>query len=79
MFILADKTGNIYETAEDTYPNLLNDNITKTNRKWNSTVYSIINKEAKQIANDYEINDRIDCLGKVDAFTLLKDHQDNFL
>ena len=42
-------------------------------------VYSKINKEAKQIANDYEIADRIDCLGKVDAFTPLKDRKDNSL
>ena len=58
---------------------MLNDNITKTYRKSNSTVYNKISKEAKQIANEYKIADRIDCLGKVDAFISLKDHKDNFL
>ena len=45
----------------------------------NQSVYSNINKETKQIANDYEISDRIDCPGKDDAFISLKKHQDNFL
>ena len=61
------------------YLKLLNDNITKTYGKSNSTVYSKISKEAKQIANEYKIADRIDCLGKVDAFISLKDHKDSFL
>ena len=58
---------------------LLNDHITKTYRKSNNTVYSKINKEAKQTGNDYKIADRIDCLEKVDAFISLKDHKDNSL
>ena len=58
---------------------LLNNNVTETYRKSNSTVYSKINKEAKQIANDYKVADRIDCLGKVDVFISLKVHKDNFL
>ena len=77
MFIFANKTRNIYETDKGTYLKFLND-ITKTYRKSNNTVYSKINK-AKQIANDYEIADRMDCLRKVDAFISLKDHKDNFL
>ena len=40
----------------------------------NQSVYSNINKETKQIANDYEISDRIDCPGKDDAFISLKKH-----
>ena len=79
MFIFADKTRNTYETDKNTYLKLLNDNITKTYRKSNSTVFSKTNKEAKQIANDYKIVDRIDEIGKVDAFISLKDYKDNFL
>ena len=73
------KTRNIFKTDKDTYLELLNDNITKTYRKSNNTVYSKINKEARQIANNYKIADRIDCLGKVDAFIPLEDHKYNFL
>ena len=79
MFIFANKTWNIYGVDKDTYLKLLNDNITKTYRKSNNTVYSKICKEAKHIANNYKIADRIDCVEKVDAFILLKDHKDNFL
>ena len=79
MSIFADKIQSIYETDKDAYLKLLNDNITKTYRKSNNTVYSKINKDAKQIANDYEIAVKIDCLGRVDVFISLKDHQDNFL
>ena len=79
MFIFADKTRNICETDKDMYLKLLNDNITETYRTSSNAVYSKINKEAKQIANDFTIADRKDCLGKVDAFISLKDHKDNFL
>ena len=61
------------------YLKLLNDNITKTYRKSNSTVYSKINKEAKQIIHDYKLADRMYYLGTVDAFISLKDYKDNFL
>ena len=79
MFIFANKTWNIYGVDKDTYLKLLNDNITKTYRKSNNMVYSKIYKEAKHIANNYKIADRIDCVEKVDAFISLKDHNDNFL
>ena len=51
----------------------------KTYRKSNNTVYGKINKEAKQIANDYKIADRIDCPDCLDAFVSLKDQKDSFL
>ena len=78
MFIFANNTRNIYKTDKSTDQKMLN-NIAKTYRKSNNTVYSKINKETKQIAIDYEIADRIDCLGKVDVFISLKDYEDNFL
>ena len=44
LFIFASKTQNIYETDKGVYLKLLNDNITKTYRKLNNTVYKKINK-----------------------------------
>ena len=79
MFIFADKIRNIYETDKSTYLKLFNDNIMKTYKKSNNTFHSKINKEAKQMGKDYEIADRIHCLGKVDASISLKAHKDNFL
>ena len=78
MSIFADKTQNIYETDKDAYLKLLNDNITKTYRKSNNTVYSKINKDAKQIANDYEIAVKIDCLGRADVFISKRNWKDKY-
>ena len=54
---------------------MLNYNITRTYRKSNNMVYSKINKEGRQTANDFKTTDRTDCLGKADAFILLKDQR----
>ena len=72
IFIFADKTRTIYETDKGTYLTLLNDNMTKIYRKSSNTFQSEISKGAKQIANDYEIADRIDSTEKVDVFISLK-------
>ena len=37
-----------------------------------------INKEAKIIANNYGVSERVDCLAKSNAFISLKDHKPNF-
>ena len=75
MFVFAYKTRSIYNTDKGKYLKLLNYNITRTYRKSNNMVYSKINKEGKQTANDFKTTDRIDCLGKADAFILLKDQR----
>ena len=53
-------------------------NISKTYRKTNNKAYNSINKEAKAIAEGFEIGDRVDCLAKTNAFITLKDHKENF-
>ena len=45
MFVLADKTRNIYETSLDTYNKLLHDNITKTYKHGSEENISEINNE----------------------------------
>ena len=45
---------NIYETGKGTYLKLLNDNIMKTYRKSNNTVYRKVYEQANEIANSYE-------------------------
>ena len=42
------------------------------------TLQNKINKEAKIIANNYRVSERVDCLGKSNAFISLKDHKTNF-
>ena len=78
VFIFADKTRNIYETDKNTYKKLLTDNISKTYKKTEHNIYNKINKEAKTIANNYGVSERVDCLAKSNAFVSLKDHKPNF-
>ena len=78
VFIFADKTWNIYETDKNTYSKLLTDSISKTYKKTEHNIYNKINKEAKTIANNYGVSERVDCLAKSKAFISLKDHKPNF-
>ena len=78
VFIFADKTRHIYETDKTAYKKLLTDNISKTYKKTEHDIYNKINKEAKTIANNYGVSERVDCLAKSNAFVSLKDHKSNF-
>ena len=78
IYIFADKTNNLYETDISSYNKLLTESISKTYRKTNNKAYNSINKEAKAIAEGFEIGDRVDCLAKTNTFITLKDHKENF-
>ena len=78
VFIFADKTRNVYEVSKDVHDKLLNENITKSYKKADTSTYKNINVEAKKIANKLGIDDRVECLAKKNAFITLKDHKDNF-
>ena len=62
--ICANKTWNIYGTDKNTYSKLLTGNISKIYKKTEHNIYTKINKEAKIIANNYELSERVDCLAK---------------
>ena len=79
VFIFADKTRNIYERYKNTYSKLLTDNISKIYKKTELNIYNKINKEAKVIANNYVVSERVDYLVKSNAFISLKDHKPNFI
>ena len=78
VFIFADKTRNIYETDKNIYSKLLTNNISKTCKKTKHNIYNKINKEAKTIANNYGLSERVDCLAKSNAFISLEDYKPNF-
>ena len=63
---------------KDAYDKLLIQNITKTYRKAETKQYNDINQEAKDIAKNFEIADRVECLAKSNSFITLKDHKSNF-
>ena len=78
VFVFADKTRNIYETDKNTYSKLLTDSISKTYKKTEHSIYNKMHKEAKIIANNYGVSERVHCLAKSNAFISLKDHQQDF-
>ena len=57
---------------------LLQDNITKSYKKSNVTLIDKINKEAKAIAADLKLDDRIEQFTQHEVFVTLKDHKVNF-
>ena len=78
LFIPADKSNNFYKVSEDTYSKLLQDNITKSYKKSNVTLINNINKEAKSIASELKLDDRIEQFNQRKVFVTLKDHKANF-
>ena len=78
VFIFADKTRNIYETDKNSYKKLLTDNISKAYKKAEHNIYNKINKDAKTIASNYGVSERVDSLAKSNAFVSLKYHKPNF-
>ena len=65
MLIPADKTKNLYELTPDEYKKLLTENISNT-----------INVEAKVIAQDLKIDERIEQYNQKQSFITLKDHKE---
>ena len=78
LFVLADKTTNIYEMEPDEYKKLLSENITKDYMKTNVTEVKKTSKEAKKIAESLKLDDRIEDQSEKSAFITLKDHKDDF-
>ena len=78
IYIFADKTNNLYETDIKNYNKLLINNISKTYKNSDQAIFNTINKEAKHIAEGFDIAERVDCFAKSNAFITLKDHKENF-
>ena len=78
IYIFADKTNNLCETDAKFYNKLLINNISETYKKSDSALFNKINREAKNIAERYDIAERVDYFAKLHAFVTLKDHKENF-
>ena len=79
IYVPADKSTNIYKVTMDDYNKLLTDNITKTYKKTTDDSVKKVNKEAKTIACELGIEDRVEQYAQQPAFLTLKDHKDNFV
>lgn len=78
LIIKADKTTNFYKMAPKEYNTLLEKNIHKAYRKGTIEQVNKINNEAKTIAEELELSDRIDIIAQREPFITLKDHKPNF-
>ena len=74
----ADKTRNLYRVPVPEYEKLRRENITKKYKLAPENTYADINAEAKAIAVDLQLEDRMECLAKAQEFVTLKDHKDGF-
>ena len=64
--------------SKDTYNKLLQDNFTKSYKKFNVTLIKKINKEAKTIATELKLDDKTEQFNQREVFVTLKDHKVNF-
>ena len=73
IFVPADKTGNMYELKPEEHSKLLKENITRKHyKKAPKNLEHEINFDAKKIAENLDVDDRINWLGKIQAFVTLK-------
>ena len=72
IFVPADKTNNYYKLSEDEYHKLVKDNTTAKYTRTNKNSTHEINNEAKVIAEQLELGDRIEILAEKPAFITIK-------
>ena len=62
----------------ETYEKLLHENITKTHQKTDKNKVRAINVDAKKIAKDLELKDRIEKMQESQCYITVKDHKEDF-
>ena len=78
LLIPADKTNNLYEFTNEEYNKFLIKNIGKTYKKTYCICYKCYHAEAKTIAKDLKLDERIEQYNHNQSFITLKDHKENF-
>ena len=78
VFILGDKTTNIYKVSPELYHKMLIDNVSKDYRVAEPNTVHDINIEAKIITEELKIADRVEAHSESPAFISLKDHKTDF-
>ena len=78
VFLLADKTTNIYKISPEHYNKFLIDNITKDYKKAPKNSVLNTNIEAKDITDRLKISERVEVMSEQPAYITLKDHKENF-
>ena len=78
VFLLADKTTNIYKVSKDDYNKLLTENITKDYKRTSDQTVHACNKEASKIAQTLKLDRRMESHSEKNAYITLKDHKPDF-
>ena len=78
VFAFADKTSNIYKVTPQENKKLLKESVTKTYKKAPLNVDTAINLEAKCIATNLKLNEKIERLAQTPAYITLKNHKETF-
>ena len=78
VFLLGDKTSNIYEVSVDFYNKYHLINITKDYKIVDDNLVHLTNQEAAVIAKKLDIADRVEIMSRKEGFMSLKDHKPDF-
>ena len=78
MFISADKTQNFYEIKREDHEKILYENLTKTYKKANLSLPTKINIEAKNIAKEFNLDEKRNIMAKQHCFVTTKDYKPDF-
>ena len=78
VIVNADKTGNKYEIEPSDYKKLLHNNITQDYKLDTDNKLADINKDTQKYARALEIEDKMECHSKSNAFITIKDYKQEF-
>ena len=78
IIVSADKTSNLYKLPPEEYKRLLINNVTKEYKKCTTNDVLKTNKDAAKIAQNLNLEDRIEALSESQCFITIKDHKENF-
>ena len=78
VLIPADKSRNIYKMEAAYYKKLLYDNITTAYKKVDQRKINNVNRDAKKIAINLDLEDRIEKMQESESYITVKDHKEDF-
>ena len=78
MFISVDKIQNFYEIKKEGHKKILYENVTKTYKKVNPLLPKKINIEAKKIAKEFNLDEKLNIMTKQQCSVTIKDHKPDF-
>ena len=78
LFVLADKTSNVYELDPDTYKRLTTHNILPCYKKADPDTVHSINLEAQNLTQQLKIANRVEIIAEKSAYITIKDHKPDF-